>query len=264
MRSPFAALAVLAAITAQAAVAPAANAQTVAALLDGDRIAMIDAGSRKVTGVATIAGAPAALVGIDVRPSDGMLYGLAADGTVVTLDARTGKATPRVKLETMVASGTWATMDFNPVADRLRVIGADGTNLRANVDDGKVVRDGALKFADTDMHKGETPMVSAGAYTNSVKGAKETALFDIDTKIGVLLKQAPPNDGVLVSIGKLGIEAKSVAFDIAADASGTNTGWLVSGATLYRVDIATGKATEAGRVDGLTGTVRKIAVLPAG
>jgi len=41
-----------------------------------------------------------------------------------------------VKLETMVAAGTWATMDFNPVADRLRVIVGDGTNPSANVDDG--------------------------------------------------------------------------------------------------------------------------------
>jgi len=127
-----------------------------------------------------------------------------------------------------------------------------------------VVRDGALKFADADMRKGEVPMVAAGAYTNSVKGARETTLFDIDTKLGALLKQAPPNDGVLVSIGVLGIEAKTAAFDIAADGAGMNTGWLVSGSTLYRVDITTGKAIEAGRIDGLTGTVRKIAVLPAG
>ena len=98
-------------------------------------------------------------------------------------------------------------MDFNPVADRLRVIGSDGTNLRANVDDGKVTTDGALKFAETDMHKGEKPNVVAGAYTNSFKGAKETALYDIDATIGALFKQAPPNDGVLNAVGKLGVKA---------------------------------------------------------
>src|SRR5829696_5404805 len=64
-------------------------------------------------------------------------------------------------------------------ADRLRVIGADGTNLRINVDDGAVTKDGNLKFADTDMHKGETPKVVAGAYSNSLKSTKETALYDI-------------------------------------------------------------------------------------
>ena len=30
------------------------------------------------------------------------------------------------------------------------------------------------------MHKGEKPNVIAGAYTNSVKGTKETALYDVD------------------------------------------------------------------------------------
>ncbi|MCC7275672.1 MAG: DUF4394 domain-containing protein, partial [Alphaproteobacteria bacterium] len=138
----------------------------------------------------------------------------------------------------------------------------DGTNLRANVDDGKVVRDGQLRFAETDMHKGETPMVVAGAYSNAMKGAKETALYDIDGKIGGLLKQAPPNDGVLSAIGKLGIKAERVAFDIASDGMGGNAAWLMAGGTLYSVDLATGKATRAAKIAGTKGTVRDIAVLP--
>jgi hypothetical protein len=147
------------------------------------------------------------------------------------------------------------------VADRLRLIGSDGTNLRANVDDGKVAIDGALEFAATDMHKGETPRVVAGAYTNAVKGAKETALYDIDAGTGALLKQAPPNDGVLNAVGKLGLRIETVAFDIAADASGNNFGWLMSGPVLFRVDLASGKATQAGEIAGITGRVRDLAVL---
>jgi hypothetical protein len=166
------------------------------------------------------------------------------------------------KLETMVDPKAWATVDFNPVADRLRIIGSDGTNLRANVDDGKVVKDGMLKFADADMNKGATPWVVAGAYSNSFKGTKETALYDIDGKIGTLVKQAPPNDGVLSAIGKLGVKADKAAFDIAADGNGGNTGWLMAGSTLYSVDIATGKATKAASIQGVKGTVRDIAVLP--
>ena len=72
------------------------------------------------------------------------------------------------------------------------------------------------------MHKGEKPNIVAGAYINSVKGAKETALFNIDATIGGLIKQAPPNDGVLAAIGKLGVKADSVAFDIWSDGSGKN------------------------------------------
>lgn len=101
-----------------------------------------------------------------------MLYALGVDGTINTID-KAGKATMKSKMDTMLSAGAMATVDFNPAADRLRVIGSDGTNLRVNVDDGKTTVDGKLKFAETDMHKGEPPMIVAGAYTNSVKGTKE-------------------------------------------------------------------------------------------
>ncbi|HYF56457.1 MAG TPA: DUF4394 domain-containing protein [Salinarimonas sp.] len=251
--------ALLAAALAASAWAGSAQAQTVAALVGDDTLAVIDAGARKVQRTVKIAGV-GRLVGIDVRPADGMLYGVAEDGTVATIDVQSGKATTKAKLETMLAPGTMATIDFNPAADRLRIIGADGTNLRANVDDGKVTKDGQLRFADADQMKGQTARVVAGAYTNSVKGTKETTLFDIDAG-GALLRQAPPNDGVLNTVGMLGMKAERVAFDIASDGQGNNSAWLMAGGTLYRVDLASGKATEAGRVEG-AGDVRDIAILP--
>jgi hypothetical protein len=55
-----------------------------------------------------------------------------------------GKATKKSKLETMLPAGTSATVDFNPVADRLRIIGSDGTSLRVNVDDGEAIKDGSM------------------------------------------------------------------------------------------------------------------------
>jgi hypothetical protein len=230
----------------------------VAALVGDEWLALVDTGAGKVTKSFKLSGR---LVGIDVRPADGKLYGVAADGSVWTIDPWSGATAMKSKLETTLPAGVVATIDFNPVADRLRLIGSDGTNLRANVDDGKVVKDGTLKFADGGMHKGETPKVVAGAYTNAMKGAKETALYDIDAATGALLKQAPPNDGVLNAVGKLGIKADDVAFDIVADSTGNNVGWLMSGPVLFRVDLATGKATQAGTIAGITGRVRDIAVL---
>ena len=252
----------LASLLVSTALIGAAQAETVAALVGDKTLAIVDTGAKKVVRTVKVTGVDGKLAGIDVRPADGMLYGVAVDGTVVTIDPMTGKATMKSKLETMLSPKVWATVDFNPVADRLRVIGSDGTNLRANVDDGKVIKDGALKFAETDMHKGETPKVVAGAYSNSFKGTKETALYDVDGKIGGLLKQAPPNDGVLSAIGKLGVKADKAALDIAADGNGGNTGWLMAGSTLYSVDLATGKATKAATIQGVKGTVRDIAVMP--
>ena len=236
------------------------QAQTVAALVGDDMIALVDVAGKKAGAPMKVSGLSGALMGIDVRPADGMLYGLVADGTVVTIDPSSGKATMKSKLDAMLAPATMATVDFNPVADRLRIIGSDGMNLRANVDDGKVTKDGQLKFADADMHKGKTPRIVAGAYTNSMKGAKETTLFDIDAS-GALVKQAPPNDGVLNSVGMLGMEAGNVAFDIVAG-DAMSEGWLMNGKTLYKVDLATGKASEVGMIAGVDGTVRDIAAMP--
>jgi hypothetical protein len=225
-----------------------AQAATLAALTGDDTLTLIDTATQKA--------------GIDVRPADGLLYALSTDGTIYTVDAA-GKATMKSKMDTVLAASAMATVDFNPAADRLRVIGSDGSNLRVNVEDGKTTVDGKLKFADSDMHKGETPMVVAGAYSNSVKGTKETALYDIDGKIGALLKQAPPNDGVLGAIGKLGATPKAIAFDIETAADGSNTGWLVADGALHKVDLATGKAMMVGKIAGLSGTVRDVAALPA-
>jgi hypothetical protein len=249
-----------AATTALLLTSAAANAAQVAALIGGDTIAMIDTTNKKATGTVKVTGLSGALVGIDVRPADGLLYGLVDDGTVVTI-AMDGKATVKSKLDTMLAKGVVATVDFNPVADRLRVMGSDGMSLRANVDDGKVTKDGDHKYAEADMHKGEKPNVIAGAYTNSVKGTKETALFNIDGTIGALVKQAPPNDGILGAVGKLGIKPGTVAFDIWSDGAGKNEAWLMADGTLYSVDLASGKATEAAKISGVTGTVKDIAIL---
>lgn len=249
-----------AATTALLLTSAAANAAQVAALIGGDTIATVDTAQKKATGTVKVTGLSGALVGIDVRPADGLLYGLVDDGTVVTI-AMDGKATVKSTLDTMLAKGVVATVDFNPVADRLRVMGSDGMSLRANVDDGKVTKDGDHKYAEADMHKGEKPNVIAGAYTNSVKGTKETALFNIDGTIGALVKQAPPNDGILGAVGKLGIKPTTVAFDIWSDGAGKNEAWLMADGTLYSVDLATGKATEAATISGVTGTVKDIAIL---
>lgn len=254
------ALTLTAALLASSALAGAVQAQSVVALVGDDTIAMVDVAAKKVDKTVQVSGVTGKLLGIDVRPADGMLYALVADGTVVTVDPATGKATQKSKLDTLLPAGAMATVDFNPVADRLRVIGSEGTNLRANVDDGKVTKDGSLKYADADAMKGKTPKVVAGAYTNSVKGAKETTLYDVDAA-GNIVKQAPPNDGVLNSVGMLGMTAETIAFDIVGEGAASE-GWLMAGDTLYKVDLGSGKATEVGKIAGVSGAVRDIAAMP--
>ena len=203
------------------------------------------------------------LLGIDVRPSNGMLYGVAADGSVVTIDTRSGKASKVSKLEMMLPADVAAIVDFNPVADKLRFMGTDGTNLRADVETGKVTKDGSLAFEAGDMHAGETPSIVAAAYSNSFGKPEKTAMYDVDSKIVALIHQTKPNDGTLKAIGKLGVPAgNSWAFDIQTGADGKNTAWLVGDNTLHWVALDTGKASTVGMIAGVKGAIRDIAVLP--
>jgi hypothetical protein len=144
----------------------------------------------------------------------------------------------------------------------MRLMASDGTNFRVNVEDGKTTVDGTLKYAEGDKDK--KPRVTAGAYSNSFAGTKETALYDIDLGLGLLVKQAPPNDGVLNGIGKLGIKVtEPVAFDIWSDGKGGNAAWLLTGGTLHSVDLASGAAKSVGNIAGLKGKIWDMAILPA-
>lgn len=239
----------------------AAKAEMAVGLVGDATLVMIDSSKPAATKTIKVEGV-SKLLGIDVRPANKMLYGVADDGTVVTIDTSSGKATQVSKLDTMLPAGVAAIVDFNPAADKLRLMGTDGTNLRADVDTGKVTTDGKLAFEDGDMHKGEKPNIVAAAYSNSFGKPEKTAMYDVDATIGALIQQTKPNDGTLKAIGKFGIDkAKSYAFDIHTTADGKNTAWLVADDVLYTVAIDTGKATKVGKISGVTGEVRDIAVL---
>ena len=191
------------------------------------------------------------LLGIDFRPKDGLLYGITSAARIVTIDPATGATTAKATLAADAAdttspyagiAGAAFAVDFNPVADRLRVIGNTGQNLRINVDTGATTTDGAINRA------GAMPVVTAGAYTNSFAGTTSTTLYDIDNSSASLAMQNPPNDGVLSIVGPLGVAvAGDVGMDIAGGANGLVLAVLrsaVSGpSTLYRIDLATGAAT---------------------
>ncbi|KQP35904.1 DNA polymerase I [Pseudorhodoferax sp. Leaf274] len=198
-------------------------------------------GSATVTGLAS----GDALVGIDLRPADGKLYGLGSSGTLYTLDPSTGVATRKSALVAAAGddapftalSGTQFAVDFNPAADRLRVVSDTGQNLRIDVDTGAATTDGAITPATTS--------VSAAAYTNSFAGTVATQLYGLDVVAGRLVLQDPPNNGVVSAGVPLGITAETAnGFDIDPR---TNVGYAalrVGGSTgLYTINLAaTGNA----------------------
>ena len=229
-------------------------------LVGGKTLVMFDTESLAVSGTVAVSGVDG-LAGIDVRPADGMLYGVSLAGEVVTIDTASGAATVKSTLSEKLSSYEGAIVDFNPMADRLRLMGTDGTNHRVNVDDGMVTVDGSLAYIAGDMHEGETPAIVAAAYINSIGKPEATAMYDIDATIAALIQQAPPNDGTLKAIGKLGVEGSSYAFDIKATEDLTNTAYLVIDNTLHTVDLETGAATAVGAIEGVDGNISDIAVL---
>jgi len=249
------------ALTTTALATGPVSAATLAALQNGKTITWIDSDKNMVTGSVALAGG-ASLVGFDVRPADGKLYGVTPDGVIAIVDAKTGKWEKKSQLSEMLPKGVMYSVDFNPVADRLRIVGDNGMSLRVNVDDGKAIVDGQLKYADADANKGKAAKVQAVGYSNSVAGTKETTMYDIDVANGLLLRQAPPNDGILNTIGALGVKiAGPVAFDIWSDGT-KNAAWLFANGALHSVNLATGAAKAGGPVNGLKGNVGDIAILP--
>jgi len=146
-------------------------------------------------------------------------------------------------------------VDFNPVADRLRVMGVNGTNLRVNVETGAAITDGKVKYGPPALAN-TTPRVTAGAYTNSVAGTTATQLLTLDTLLGQLNLQDPPNDGVQAPRGALSVRLPPAAgFDILADGQGGNRGIVVAGGALHTLDLMTGQITTNGPIMNLGGAM---------
>lgn len=232
------------------------------ALTADGKLVAIDTKAMSAGKPMALKGVQGKVLGIDVRPADGMLYAVTSDGGIHTIEPKSGSITRTVALSQPFTGTGAVIVDFNPAADRLRLMSANGVNFRIHPDTGAVTVDGALKYDAADPNAAVQPMIVAGAYTNSVAGTKETALYTIDGKLAQLNLQAPPNDGVQKGKGPLGVPVGTAAFDIKPGPDGANAAWLLAGGTLMRVDLSTGKATAMGKLAGLSGTIVDMAMLP--
>lgn len=223
----------------------------------------------------TVAGLQAGetLQGIDFGPVDGRLYALGSTSRIYTLDTLTGAATiVGTTAFTPLLSGTNFGFDFNPVPNRIRVHGNTNQNLRLvprlnGATDGSVAAvDGALTYAIGDGGMLQTPAIGGTAYTNSVSGATTTVLYAIDFARDVLVTLANPNDGIMTTVGALGVNTTGdVGFDIAGNNGSAyvtlTVGGGFSGSTLYAINLATGSLFPVGGVAN-TAPLRGIAIAP--
>ncbi len=127
------------------AAAPA-GAATLWALDAAGGLARIDTDTRRAMPAMMVKGADGAVLSVALRPAAGKLYGLTAKGQLVTIDPTSGMATQVAKLDKPVEGGR-ITINFSPVADRIRVVSSTGGNWRIHPDTGAVTVDGMLKYA---------------------------------------------------------------------------------------------------------------------
>lgn len=224
--------------------------------------------AREIGTVSGLQGADTMLVGIDFRVQDGRLYGVGDGGGVYTLDLRFARAR-FVNQLTVPLDGTSFGVDFNPVADRLRIISDTGQNLAHNVNAGGVTTvQSPLTFTAPPAMAAIASGVTAAAYTNNDldQPLTSTTLFDLDTAGDQVVIQSPPGNGILAATGRLGPDAGTAAgFDIYSrlerGVTVSNEGFaslMVGGrAAFYRVELTTGWAIF---VDTFRDTVVDVAV----
>ena len=233
------------------------------ALTGDNTLVAFKSGQPNDTHTVSVTGLDGTLLGIDTRPANGMLYGITDNDTLYTINLETGEATFASSLSLPFNATSVSGFDFNPVADRLRLVGDNDQDFRINVDTGEVTVDGDLAFASDDANAGDDPSVTAAAYTNSFDGTTSTMLYDIDEAQDILVLQDPPNDGVLQTVGSLGIDFdRTGGFEIASMPSGTNEAFAVTDSTLYSIDLGSGAATSLGAIGSNNIHYRGLTVRP--
>ncbi|MFK4104510.1 DUF4394 domain-containing protein [Streptomyces sp. NPDC019531] len=210
---------------------------------------------RAVTGLSGDTG----LIGIDFRVQDGLMYGVGNKGGIYTIKIPTGTmdvVVTKVSQLQYALNGTNFGVDFNPAADRLRVVSDNGQNLRHNLNDHTTIQDLNLTTPPTE---GTTKGVSAAAYTNNdLDATTVTTLVDINTTSDQVVLQSPANNGTLAPTGALGIDAGlNAGMDIYSTLSAgktidnaafaTLTPYGAGTPSLYSINIFTGQATAIGQ-----------------
>lgn len=261
--------------------------ETLLAVTQDHQLIRVNAGQpRRILERKPLVGLPPgdSLVGIDFRVARGVLYGLSQQGRLFTIDTASGRLS-RVggqPLAVALPAGPIG-FDFNPAADRIRVVGGR-FNLRLHPDTGEAVDgdpatpgvqpDAALAYTRGDVHEGRQPDIVGAGYTYNKTDDKLTTNYAIDRALGTLVMQGSregaqpvvsPNSGQLRTVGALGLGPLSdAAFDI-ADLS--NAAFAAvraangSSTRLYDVDFASGRARFIGTV-GDGAPIRGLAVEP--
>ncbi len=216
-----------------------------------------------------------------MRPQDLLIYALGyrstdSVATIYTLNDTTAALSVYAGADSfkLALGAAQVAFDFNPVANRLRIISAANRNnyrLNLMVNPITVTVDTALTYKTTDVNTGKTPLPVTAAYTGSYSGSTATQLYDIDATLNNLVNQNSANGGFLGTVGDLGLTLDPADYTVDLDvfskkAPLVDSAYLMANITgsggfdnLYTVNLGTSAATLVGRI-GYGIAMRNIAV----
>ena len=251
------------AVALMSACAANAHAANLVAINSSNQIGVFDASNIGDAIFTTISGDASgeSFIGIDLRPSNNMVYGITRSNKIFTIDAYSGNSTFVAALANpVVAASKSYGFDFNPVADiggasSLRLVSSTGDNYAVNVNTGAVTLATSL-----------IPGFTGVSYTNSNASnptlvPSSTALYYINSANDTLnVATTGFNNPSISIIGSLGIDILSAnGFEIDSNGIGyaavnMDNGFLKS--ELIRINTMTGQAewvsTFNGTINGLT------------
>lgn len=186
------------------------------------------------------------IVDADYRNADGRLWLLTSASKLYSVEEASNVATERSTLSVLLTAGETYSVDFNPVVDRLRVIGSNNTNWAVNVENGAV----AVNTVATGPAGFE---VTQSAYTDTFSATgRGTLLFNLDETNNVLYGQNPANDGIQTLESTLGVDPTDIiGFDLPADTTTGLAPMVVGGQlAMYRIntDASSNAATKVGNI----------------
>lgn len=207
------------------------------------------------------------LLGMDFRPADGLLYGVASTGTasrVVRINTATAVVTGvGAGFTPALSTFTFYGVDFDPGTDRIRVVNFNDLNISLNPVTGAFAGAGPnIFFATGDPNAGENPLIDLLAIADNPNRPSESPegsgqSYGIDVGNGVLLV-LNLQTGQAFTIGPLGFFPKlSGFFDIGFDGI-LPVAYVSLNNSEYRVNLLTGEATLVGTFDstGPSGSVQ--------
>ena len=192
------------------------------------------------------------LVGMDFRVAKGVLYALTSGGQLCTLDTATGQLHPIGPAVAALKQPGRTGFDFNPVADRVRVVTESGQNLRLHPTRARWppsirrCRAPAPRASPGGLHLQHQERQAH----DQLRGRPRHRQPGHAGLARVGPARVSPNTGRLFTVGPMGTgPVDDVAFDIADTDNTALAALRQQGRTrLHLLDLATGRATLLGTI----------------